>query len=207
MKMKRARCHPRAVFLTLVTVTLSACATVRQPIPELSYSRSPGLAIQVILRAPPGFIGATPDRIYFAKIDGNGPGRHQVVPANYSKNGRAYLLNSQPGNYVAVAAVSLLGTNRIITHFSSDLVEQTEVTVRENEFAFMGSYRVSLSVGLDQEQGLPANWTDALLMGLAGEYHYRGALLERKNDEQARTEFFKNARQDLAGSSWVARIR
>lgn len=206
MKMKHARCRPRAV-LTLVSITLSACATVRQPIPELSHSRSSGLAIEVILRVPIGFISATPERIYFAKIDGNGPGRYQVIPSNYSKDVRAYLLNAQPGSYVAVAALSLLGTTRIITHFSSDLVEQTEVIVRENEFAFMGSYRVDLSVGLDHEQGAPANWTNAALMGLAGEYHYRGTLLERKNDEQARTQFFRNAREDLAGSPWVARIR
>ena len=201
MKMKRVRCRQRAA-LTLVAITLSACATVRQPIPELSHSRSSGLAIEVTLRAPVGFLSATPERIYFAKIDGNGPGRNQVIPSNYSKGGRVYLFNAEPGAYVAVATLSMRGTSRIITHFSKDLVEQTEVSVRENEFAFMGSYRVDLSVGLDQEEGAPASWTDALLMGLAGEYHYRGKLLERKNDEKARSEFFRAAKEDLAGSAW-----
>jgi hypothetical protein len=71
----------------------------------------------------------------------------------------------------------------------------------------MGSYRVDLSVGLDQEEGAPASWTDALLMGLAGEYHYRGRLLERRNDEKARSEFFRAAKEDLAGSAWAARLR
>jgi hypothetical protein len=204
--MKHLRCRPRAVS-TLVSIIVSACATVQRPIPELSHSRSSALAIEVTLRVPVGFVKATPDRIYFAKIDGNGPGRYQVIPSNYSKEGRAYLLNAQPGSYVAVAALSLRDAKRIITHFSRDLVEQTQVIVRDSEFTFMGSYRIDLSIGLDQEQGAPANWTNARLMGLAGEYHYRGTLFERKNDQQARSEFSRNAREDLAGSPWAARIR
>ena len=204
--MKLVGCRQRAA-LALFAITLNACAPVRQPIPELTQSRSAGLAIEVTLRAPAGFLSATPARIYFAKIDGNGSGRDQVIPSNYNKGSRVYLFNAEPGAYVAVAALSMRGTSRIITHFSKNLVEQSEVIVRENEFVFMGSYRVDLSVGLDQEEGAPASWTDASLMGLAGEYHYRGRLLERKNDEKARSEFFRAAKEDLAGSAWASRLR
>ena len=102
------------------------------------------------------------------------------------------------------------------TYFSKELVEHTKVTVREGDFGFMGSYVVNMSVGLqgaDEVQThyknaiAPGSATGTFLMGYAGDIHYRGTMLERRSDEQARNDFFRNAKDDLADSAWATRIK
>ncbi len=213
----------------LFAILLSGCATT-QPIPELSQPQSSGLGIEVRLKAPIGIFSAKPDQVYFAKIDGeDGLLQQQIIRSNYSKEGRAYLLNARPGTYVAVAvffsragvpagapspgfSVSVgMGRSGYTTYFSKELVEHTKVTVRENDFVFMGGYVVDQSVGLDGADGVQTHYknviapgaaTGTFLMGLSGDVHYRGTLIERKNDEMSRNEFFLRAKEDLAGSAW-----
>jgi len=219
--------------LVLATIVLGGCVT-SQPIPELSQPQSSGLVIDVLLKAPIGIFSAKPDQVYFAKVDGeDGLLQQQIIRSNYSKDGRAYLLNARPGTYVAVAAfltragvpagppapgfsISVtMGTSGYTTYFSKELVEQTRVTVRENDFVFMGSYVLDQSTGLEGADAVQAHYknviapgatTNVLLMGMSGNIHYRGTLIERRNDEQTRSEFFKNANEDLAGSAWATRL-
>jgi hypothetical protein len=195
---------------------------ISEPIPELSQPQSAGLGIDVTVKAPLSFISTTSDQIYFAVIDGEeGLFQQKLIPSNYVKGGRAYLLNARPGTYVAVAASRIapgMTTSRAsyMTYFSKELVEQSKVTVRENEFVFMGKYVVGASVGLEGADEVQTHYknviapgvaTGILLMGLGGDISYSGALLERKNDEQARNEFIRNATEDLVGSAWAARLK
>jgi len=196
---------------TLIGIILGGCAT-SQPIPELSQPQSSGLGIDMTLKAPIGLFSSSPDDVYFVKIDGEGSLHHQqIVRSNYSKGGRVYLLNAQPGRYVAIAASFLRPSgstgSRFTTHFLKELVQQTEVTVRENELVFMGSYVVKSSMWRHGTDGVLTNSMSVVLMSNAGEYLYRGTLLERKNDEEAHREFFRKAKEDLAGSGWAARLR
>ncbi len=220
--------------VTFVAIILGGCATT-QPIPELSQPQSAGFGIDVTIKAPIGIFSAKPDQIYFVRIDDEGGLlQQQIIRSNYSKSSRAYLLNARPGSYVAVAAffsragapagppspgfsVSVTtGRSGYTTYFSKELVEHTKVTIREDDFVFMGSYVVDQSVGLEGADGVQTHYknviapgaaTGILLMGLSGDVHYRGTMLERKNDEQARNDFFRNAKEDLAGSAWAARIK
>ncbi len=220
--------------VTFVAIILGGCATT-QPIPELSQPQSAGFGIDVTIKAPIGIFSAKPDQIYFVRIDDeSGLLQQQIIRSNYSKSSRAYLLNARPGSYVAVAAffsragapagppspgfsVSVTtGRSGYTTYFSKELVEHTKVTIREDDFVFMGSYVVDQSVGLEGADGVQTHYknviapgaaTGILLMGLSGDVHYRGTMLERKNDEQARNDFFRNAKEDLAGSAWAARIK
>ena len=229
MKMQRL-----AATSVLFAILLSGCATT-QPIPDLSQPQSSGLGIEVTLKAPIGIFSAKPDQVYFAKIDGeDGLLQQQIIRSNYSKDGRAYLLNARPGTYVAVAvfltragvpagppspgfSVSMgIGRSGYTTYFSKELVEQTKVTVRENDFVSMGSYVLDQSVGLDGADGVqthyknviaPGATTNIFLMGMSGNVHYRGTLIERKNDEMSRNEFFHRAKEDLAGSAWAERLK
>ena len=229
MKMQRM-----AATSVLFAILLTGCATT-QPIPELSQPQSSGLGLQVSLRAPIGIFSANPDQIYFAKIDGeDGLLQQQIIRSNYIKDGRAYLLNARPGTYVAVAAyfsrkMLPAGTpppsvkvkpgpvsHTYNTYFSRELVEHTKVTVRENDFVFMGSYAVYQSVGLAGADAVqihyqnviaPGATTGGFLIFLGADYHYRGTLLERKNDEMSRNEFLLRAKEDLAGSAWAERLK
>ncbi len=218
----------------LVATIVGGCASP-QPIPELSHPQSSGFAIDVTLKAPIGPFTRKPDQIFFARVDGeDGLLQQQIIRSNYCKDGRAYLLNARPGTYVAVAAfvsqagvpagppspgVSVtVGMGRIgyTTYFSKELAEHSKVTVGQNDFAFMGSYLVDQAVGLEGADQLqvhyknviaPGATTNVLLMGFAGDVHYRGTVAERKTDDLARSEFFRIAKEDLASSGWAARFR
>lgn len=202
-----------------IVALLTGCATT-QPIPEVTQPQSSALAIDVLVKPPMGIGSRDPVQVYFVRIDSaDGPMQQSIIRSNYVKDSRAYLLNVRPGTYVAVASLFLtpgLQRGTYITYFPRDVLEHTRVTVREGEIAFMGAYVLGTSVGLDGADEVqthyknvisPGQATGVLAMSFTGAVHYRGALLERKADEQTRREFFQKAKDDLAGSGWVTLIK
>jgi len=210
----------RFAGIIAIAALLTGCATT-QPIPAMSQAQSSGVAIDLTLKAPIGIFSNKPAQVYFARIDNqDGLLQQQIIRSNFIKAGRAYLLNARPGTYVAVGAyfLSPMQASRATytTYFPKELVEQSKVIIRENDFVFMGSYVVETSVGLDGADVLqlhyknviaPGEATGLLTMSFGGAIHYRGTLLERKNDEQTRNELARNAKEDLAGSGWETRIK
>jgi hypothetical protein len=217
MNLQRMK-HPFSVIVISFAL-LAGCAT--QPIPELSQPQSAALAIDVtLLGTTLGFLSNKPHQIYFARVEGeDGLLQQQFIRSNYINDGRAYLLNARPGTYVVIGAFfwrSPTSRARNTIYFSKEIVEQSKVIVRENDFIFMGNYAVDTSLGLggaDETQThyknviAPGAATSVLMMGFSGDEHYRGVLSKRKNDEQARAEFLPKAKEDLAGSGWAARIK
>lgn len=218
--------------VAFIAIILGGCVTT-QPIPEVSQSQSSGFGIDITLKAPIGLFTNKPDQVYFARIDGeDGLLQQHIVRSNYAKDGRAYFLNARPGTYVAVGAffsrtmmagppqpgLSITlggGKSGYTTYFQKEFVEQTKVTVREDEFVFMGRYVVDQSAGLEGADAVQAHYKNVIApgattsifgMALGGDLHYRGTVAERKSDDQARNDFFRNAKEDLSGSAWAARI-
>lgn len=213
----------RSVLLSLATAAtallLAACAT-STPLPEPSPPQGAALAIDVLVKPPMGIGHRDPVQVIFARVDGaDGLMQQTIVRSNHVKGSRAYLLNARPGTYVAVASLFVnpgMATGTYTTYFPRDAVEQTRTTVREGEITFMGAYVLGTSVGLDGADEVqlhyknviaPGQGTGVLAMAFGGSVHYRGALLERRADEQAGRAFFQRARDDLAGSGWVGLIR
>ena len=213
--------HGPVVFVAII---LGGCAAP-QPIPEMSQPQSAGFGIEIALKLPVGIFGAQPDEVFFARIDNkDGLLQQQGFRSNYSKDGRAYFLNAPPGTYAAVGAFfsrqsqafGMPPKTGYTTYFSKELVNHSKITVREGDFGFMGSYVVSMSVGLEGADEVQAHYKNAIapgaatgtfLMGYTGDVHYRGMMAERRSDEQSRKDFFQNARDDLAGSAWATRIK
>ena len=215
-------------------IFLGGCAT-SQPIHDLLQPQSSGFGIEIALEAPIALFTSSPSQVFSAKIDGeDGILQQSIIRSNYVKDGRAYLLNAKPGTYAAVAtfvardsvpaappslgvSVSMsVGRTGYTTYFSKELVEHTVVTVGMSDFIFMGKYIIGESVGLEGADAVqihyqnviaPGATTGGILHFMSGDYHYRGTLVERKNDEETRNEFFRNAKEDLAGSGWVVRIK
>lgn len=188
-----------------------------QPIPDPIQLQSSGLGIQVTFKGPVGIFSNSPNQVYFAKVDLDGGILQQfVIRSDYVKGGRAYLLNAPPGTYAAVAAFFSRGRKSSTTYFSQDLAEQTKVTIGLNDFVFMGSYVVDESIGLAGADAVQMHYQNIIAPGaitvgflhlIDGVHHYRGTLIERKNDEQTRNEFIRKAKEDLAGSGWETRIK
>jgi hypothetical protein len=232
MKVRKMRwLFARGILIAI----LNACSTP-QPIPNLLQPQSSGLGIEMTLRTPLRIFSNSPSEVYFAKIDGEGGVlQESVVHSNFTKNERAYLLNAQPGTYVAVAAYCFRAPNpfqvpplssgaasrskgktSFTTYFSKELIDKTRVTIGTNDFAFMGSYVVDQSIGFTgadtvqihyQKVIAPGALTGGLYYMMGGDFHYLGTLNEGKNDEHARNEFIRNAREDLAGSGWAGQVK
>ncbi len=101
--------------------------------------------------------------VLFVKFEptenGNEP---QMISSNYSKNGRAYLINAEPGKYAAVALLVRIkkssigisiGTSGVssfssyrdtseATFFSQQIVDRSTIEVKPGELAFMGDFQV-----------------------------------------------------------------
>jgi hypothetical protein len=208
--------HPFASIVVFAAL-ISGCATT-QPIPTMSHAQSSGLAIDLTLIMPLGFPSYKPDQVYFIETDNrDGLLQQGFIRSNFINDGRAYLLNAQPGTYAAVGAlfVDFNSHRRYTTYFAKDLVEQSNVTVPENDFVFMGIYLVKTSTDFDGADETQAHYKNVISPGestgwlsmVGGPVHYLGALRERKNDEQTRNEFVRNAKEDLAGNEWAARIK
>jgi hypothetical protein len=208
---------------------VAGCASM--PVPKMTDPQASVIGIQVETRAPVGVFSHKPDAAYFVKIDGEGDVvQNQLIPSNFAKDGRIYLLNAKPGTYAAVAvfrsqagapfgsapqpgiSVSLrVGKTGYTTYFSKELIEATKANVAAGEIAFMGSYVVKQSVGLADAEPIQNHYANLLSPGsarsgignlLSGDYHYRGGASEVKRDENTRKEFTKNARDDLAEGGW-----
>lgn len=211
----------RRMALVFVALGITACAT-SMPIPKPAAPESSGVGIDVSMQVPAGFFTKVPDQVLFARVDGvDGILQQQIIRSNYVNGSRAYLLNARPGTYVAVAAlfrgaVSTYSRPTIYTtYFSQDLIEQSKVVVKANEVVFAGRYRVEQTTGMGDADSAQAHYQNVISPGaittglmhiLSGEYHYRGALLERHADPQTRRVFFMAAKQDLSGSPWAERI-
>jgi hypothetical protein len=203
------------VSIVVIAALLTGCAT--QPIPTMSHAQSSGLAIDLTLIGPGFSLKYKPAQVYFVKIDNqDGLLQQRFVRSNFINDGRAYLLNAQPGTYAAVGAFYDISYRRYTTYFAKEFVEQSKVTVPENDFVFMGSYLVKESSEFDGADEIQAHYknvispgesTGGFAMALGRPVHYLGTLRERKNDEQTRNEFVRNAKEDLAGNEWAARIK
>lgn len=219
----------KKAYAILSVLLIAGCASM--PVPKMADPQTAVVGIQIETQVPIGIFSQKPDVVYFVKIDNEGDiTQNQVIPSNFAKDGRIYLLNARPGKYAAVAAfrsqagspftpapqpgvnVSVsIGKTGYTTYFSKELIEATKVDVGPGEVVFMGSYIVKQSVGLTDAEPIQSHYANLLAPGssksgfghlLSGDYHYRGAVGEAKRDNDARTEFIKKARDDLAEGGW-----
>ena len=147
----KAHCS-RIVLASLLLVGTFAEAK-SPPLPPPDPGRG---SIGVTIRAiPPMKIGRmTAVQVFFARpADGEDVlNSEYVVSSNYSNKKQVYLLNAEPGRYVAVAA-RLPGTGPGFTYaafFSKEMLPEMEVTVVPGELVFMGDFLLQTSTKMDQ---------------------------------------------------------
>ena len=171
-----------------------------------SWLPEPGLmtgSIAIKLRArPPVKIGSSlpAQQVFFVKLDGGGEAdlaqagafrSTDLIPSDLSVGGQAYLLNAEPGRYVAVALtfkaspgsrtsvtetigtvpVTFTAVGRSVENsavLSMGVISDTEVTVGPQEMAFMGEYVLTTSPRMKSVDEAQAHYWQQLQPGLAG---------------------------------------
>lgn len=204
-------------YICVILTTLLAAGCAVMPVPKMADPQTSAIGIQIKILAPIGIFSNKPDRIYFVKLDNEDDiTQNQVIPSNFTKDGRIYFLNAGPGKYAAVAAFrsQSVGKSNFITYFSKELIEATKVDVGRGEVAFMGSYVVQ-SGNRKYPEPIQNHYSELLAHGsskrifgqLWRNYHYLGTINEAKRDSDVRTEFIKRARDDLAEGGWGSIIK
>ncbi|MFQ5528637.1 MAG: hypothetical protein ACE5GX_20575, partial [Thermoanaerobaculia bacterium] len=205
MKTPRLRCFVIALLLASVAMSGSPLAgqlvkVGRKEKPSLPEPDPMSGSIGVTVRTrPPAKIGPglPAVEIFFVKLeDGEEAfGATDLIPSNYSNKKQVYLLNADPGRYVAVAAglgstkgpavgVPLGGgkvggvdvsfgmssgtTIDYSAFFSIAMISETETRVVPQEMAFMGEYLVSTSTKMKKADAAQAHYFRLLLPAEAG---------------------------------------
>jgi tetratricopeptide (TPR) repeat protein len=131
------------------------------------------------------------------------------VESNSTLKGDVYLLNAEPGRYVAVAALVIdEEPARVVAYhayFSTEIIPRTEVTVAAGQFTYMGDIRATLRGAPDSSQrylldGLPPSPKPVVDAPGLGSVHYRKVPQWVKFEQFERTgksgsSFWKRARR------------
>ncbi len=143
------------ITTTIFFISLTGCAL---QVPKMEQSGSSAIGISLKIEAPFGLDWLTPQNnevVYFIRVEHNqNILQSSFIRSNYEKDGRVYLLNVLPGEYVAVAYSYTVPTgsstgprsNRYLVFFSKELVEQTYVSISKGQVSFAGNYILSTSL-------------------------------------------------------------
>ena len=209
--------HMKIVFPGVVLLLLSGCGSLRPPEPLDSNSSLIGIAVKN--RGLIKLFSNTPDRVYFVRLeDGSDPyTATRLLPSNYAKGRYIYLLNAEPGRYVAVASLLVqrtptAPTTRYTVYFSEDLIKVTEVTVGPASINFMGEYVVDMATGMKDADNAQLHYyrliepgaekAGGLLTLFSGEYSYRGSLHGVKREPESEAKFLDAVEKRLGDTGW-----
>jgi hypothetical protein len=141
--------------LCALIITLTACTTLPQVVPQGENTSILGISVDVnrIMFSP------YPHSIYFIKLgdkESSYMSDGTFLPSNYQQDCQYYLLNAEPGRYIAVAAFKGSLTkdaagntvkespDDTVYYFPIEMVQLTDIKFKAGESAFMGSYKVDL---------------------------------------------------------------
>ncbi len=143
----------RIITINILLISLVSCA---MQVPKMEQSESSAIGISLEIEVPYGLgwlTRRTSEVVYFIRVDNNSNIlQSTLIRSNYAKDGRVYLLNVLPGEYMAVAYSYDAQTggpdvsNRYLVFFSKELIEKTYVRVTKRQVSFAGNYILSTSL-------------------------------------------------------------
>lgn len=234
----RGESSARHFLLLSLAVVVVAASCNSLPPPSPTDAKSAGVGISVLVRAPIAIFSGEPDTVLFVKLPESGEIDFQhgvVAQSNYSSDGYWYLLGTEPGRYAAVAcfrsqkhsgaaappppgfSMNMSVQVESTTYFPTEMIRMSQTDVRPGQIAFMGSYTVDQSVGLDGADPVQLHCYRMIEPGnenrsgfsrlMSGQGDFRGTLHASDHSEVAATGFFDKSLKNLAGAGWSPMIR
>ena len=215
-----------------------SCAATLPPEKPMSPEKSAiGLSLKV--RAPVKVFTNKADAVYFVKLDEEKSidAQNKIFHSNYVKGDQIYLLNAEPGKYVAVASyykknvpafsagppqsgvsisINPPPENSFVTFFSEETITATEIVVPPGTVTFMGDLVVDNALGMKEADNsqvhfanllYPGAKTGFLTMAFSGKNYYRGSLNDLEKDTENEAEFLEDALIHLSGTEWTKIVR
>lgn len=175
------------VVSVIVSVFLAGCMTGNVKVSQPTSQSASGIVIK-IPGICPALLPCSNRIVTFAKLDNDGIISSELHQTSVMKDNHYYLLNAEPGMYVAVAAtysrgvgigassgnvsvgvVRTFGENIL---FSRDLVEKTKIELKPGSLAIMGEF----DFGIDGRMALAPSASQFLKDADAVQAHYAKAL-------------------------------
>ncbi|MCB1307815.1 MAG: hypothetical protein KDK30_06535 [Leptospiraceae bacterium] len=174
--------------LILIAVSLSAGCKSGPPVMPAAEN-STLLAIQLELAPPLSLFGnKEPEKVFFVRVlDDNLMSRHGMIESTWARDNRVYLLNAEPGVYIAVAGQYSIttegqttsttsgnvtvstttggGTNYYTTFFPEEVVQNTRIVVEPNKVTFMGKYVLGMEQGYDSMDEMQKHYVEQMFPG------------------------------------------
>lgn len=220
-----------ACLVTLALLSTSPALARGLSVPSPDPDRG---TIAVTLRIKPP-LGPTMSavQVYFVRLEeraGILEATH-VLPSNFTGNKQVYLLNCQPGRYVAVGgelgartvhmAQTMSGTRRIDykVFLDHDSIAATEIVVAPGALAFMGEVVVDSKVKINQADAAQSHFLRLvepdmarhgfMARALSGDALYLGTLLDLDRSPAAETGFLSVAERKVfkKHGAWQSLVR
>lgn len=147
-----------AVTVFCALLVLAGCAA-RPVVPSPVDEHASVLGMYLEVRVS-GLATYRADVIYFVRrCQANETCDDRLIPSSYGKDGRVYLLNAEPGEYLAVATAfesGMLGDRSIyFAYFPDALANASAVTLKRGGQVFAGGYKLFASMGLCPDNAEP----------------------------------------------------
>ncbi len=137
------------------------------PVPD---SRLGVIGVQVRAKGPTAVSGPSNARtVFFVKVkdDGGMLRATEIILSNYSSKKQVFLLNAEPGRYVAVGAYAegstTLPTSNV--YFDGEMIPGTEVSLEAGQAVFMGRIVVKMKAGMKNADEVQAHYAKLIGSG------------------------------------------
>jgi len=207
------------VAAALLAVLLAAGLPIPAPKPEAG-------AIGIALRGRPELAPHSPAvQVYFVRVEEGTDifASASLIPSNFTRSKQVYLLNCEPGRYVAVAA-RMRGapgpqSGRYLVMFEKSFIERTAVEVKAGEIAFVGSYTIRQDSTIDDADEAQAHYLRVLdpraaergyaARAFTGSYVSLGTLQSGSREPSVETEFWRKAASTVftREKAWGDRVK
>ena len=163
--------YQRWSIVGLTALLIASGAQAGNPTLPVPNSRLGVIGVQVRAKGPtPVSVPSNARTVFFVKVkeDGGMLRATEIILSNYSSKKQVFLLNAEPGRYVAVAAFveadgSLPSSN---VYFAGEMIPGTEVSLKAGQAVFMGKIVVKVKAGMKKADEAQAHYAELIGSGI-----------------------------------------
>ena len=153
------------------------------------------------------------DTVYFVKLAETDEGllATKIIPSNYSRGDYVYLINAEPGKYIAIASFFQQSDNTYNSFFDLNTIQNTMTVVRPGQIAYMGDITVenhlkniynNIEKNGDKAQLHYFNLLKSFIYGT----FYCGSLTSVERSKQLEKDFLFKTKEYFKDSDWLKLI-
>ena len=153
------------------------------------------------------------DTVYFVKLADTDEGllATKVIPSNYSRGDYVYLINAEPGKYIAIASFFQQSDNTYNSFFDLNTIQNTMTVVGPGQIVYMGDITVenhlkNIYNNIEQNgDKAQLHYYNLLKSFMYGTY-YCGSLTSAERPRQLEKKFLYKSKEYFKDSDWLKMI-